>query len=191
MTRDIQLIVIGGSAGSLQVIFKIFKYIPADFPVPFLIALHRNVNFESALDELLSVKSNLKVKEVEEKDTIEPGYIYLCPADYHVLIEKNKTFALDYSEKIHHSRPSIDVVFKSASATFNERLLGILLSGANADGGDGLKIIKERGGLTIVQDPDESEVSYMPHHALQKFKADYVLESEEIGRFIFDLHTHA
>lgn len=185
------MIVIGGSAGSLQVILKIFKYIPSDFPVPFLIALHRNVNFESALDELLTVKSNLKVKEVEEKDTIESGYIYLCPPDYHVLIEKDKTFALDYSEKIHHSRPSIDVVFKSASAAFCENVLGILLSGANADGGDGLKLIKENGGLTIVQDPDESEVSYMPQHALQKFKADYVLTSDDIGKFILDQQAHA
>ncbi len=190
MNSDIQLIVIGGSAGSLQVIFKIFKYIPAGFSVPFLIVLHRNVNFESALDELLAVKSKLKVKEVEEKDKIEPGYIYLCPPDYHVLIEKNHTFALDYSEKIHHSRPSIDVVFKSTSATFKDHVLGILLSGANADGGDGLKMIQENGGLTIVQDPNESEVSYMPHHALQKFKADHVLESNDIGKFIFNHYAH-
>jgi len=180
------LICIGGSAGSLQVVLKIFSQLHEGFSIPFLLVLHRN-SVDSGLDELLSSKTNLHVKEIEDKDLIQRGYIYVCPADYHVLIETSKQFSLDYSEKINYSRPSIDVVFKSAADVFQDELLAILLSGANADGTEGLKRVRETGGRVIIQNPDDAEMSYMPGHALEKIKANKVLTEEELAPFINSL----
>lgn len=184
MRSDIKMIIMGGSAGSLQVILKILEYIKPGFTIPVLLVLHRNASYPSPLEELVEQKTVLKVREIEEKDSIEKGYVYICPPDYHVLIEKEKTFSLDDSEKVNYSRPSIDVVFKSASDAFGENLVCILLSGANADGADGLKYTKKNGGLTIIQDPEEAEVPFMPQEALRRLKADYVLNSNEITGFL-------
>jgi two-component system chemotaxis response regulator CheB len=187
MRSDIKMVIIGGSAGSLQVILKILDYIKPGFTIPVLLVLHRNPSFPSPLEELIKQKTVLKVREIEEKDPIEPGYVYICPPDYHVLIEKEKTFSLDDSEKVNYSRPSIDVVFKSASDAYGENLVCMLLSGANADGADGLRHTKKNGGLTIIQDPEEAEVPYMPQEALKMLKADYVLNSHQITGFLNSL----
>lgn len=187
MRSDIKMVVIGGSAGSLQVILKILEYIKPGFTIPVLLVLHRNASYPSPLEELVIQKTMLKVREVEEKDPIETGHVYICPPDYHVLIEKEKTFSLDDSEKVNYSRPSIDVVFRSASDAYGENLVCILLSGANADGADGLRYTKKNGGLTIIQDPEEAEVPYMPQEALKRLKADHVLNSHEITGFLNSL----
>lgn len=187
MTAKYKLIVIGGSAGSLQVILKLFKNIKQDFKTPFLLVLHRNNTFDSALEELLAFKTDLFVKEVEEKEIIREGVIYVCPADYHVLIEKNLSFSLDYSEKVNFSRPSIDVVFASAADVYKEGLICILLSGANADGAAGLQQAKINGGFIIVQQPADAEVAYMPEQALLRVMPDLILKGKEIAGFINSL----
>lgn len=187
MTRKYKLIVIGGSAGSLQVIFKLFKNIKQDFKIPFLLVLHRNNSFDSALEELLAFKTDLAVKEAEEKELITEGIIYICPADYHVLIEKDHSFSLDYSEKINFSRPSIDVVFASAADVYKEGLICILLSGANADGAMGLQQAQRKGCFIIVQQPMDAEVAYMPQQALLHVVPDLILKSNEIAAFINSL----
>lgn len=184
MTRDIQLIVIGGSAGSLQPVLRILTYLKADFSIPVLLVLHRNNQFDSSLKELLSAKISLTPKEVEEKEKIRSGFVYICPADYHVLIEKDHTLSLDISEKINFSRPSIDVVFESAAAVYANKLVSILLSGANADGTEGLVQVKKHGGIAVVQQPEDAVVSYMPANALRKIQADYILSSNEIAGFL-------
>ena len=112
--RRAKLIVIGGSAGSLQVILGIVTVIGPDFPLPVLIVLHRNSVFESSLEDIFAAKTQAPIKEVEEKEPVIPGTIYLAPADYHVLIEEDQTFSLDYSERVNFSRPSIDVAFYCA-----------------------------------------------------------------------------
>ena len=137
--------------------------------------------------DLLVVKSNLTVREVEEKDKIVSSCVYLAPADYHVLIEKDETFTLDYSEKLNFSRPSIDVSFISAAEVYGKNLTGILLSGANEDGAEGLKEIKEQGGHTIIQHPDEAVVNYMPLQASLKSRIDEVLNTEGISRYLISL----
>jgi two-component system, chemotaxis family, protein-glutamate methylesterase/glutaminase len=164
--KQIQLINIGGSAGSLNELLKIFTHIKPGFSIPFLIVLHRNSIADNILEKLIANKTTLKVKEVEEKERIKNGHVYICPPDYHVLIEKDKTFSLDYSEKINYSRPSIDVVFHSAANVFGNTAMGILLSGANADGAEGLAAISDNGGITIVQSPDEAQVAVMPKQAV-------------------------
>src|SRR6201995_220592 len=126
-----KMIVIGGSSGSLQVIIHILGNLPKDYPIPLLLIIHRAYSTDSMLLDLLAMKSNITVREVEEKDKVSAPCVYLAPIDYHVLIEKDETFTLDYSKKINFSRPSIDVSFISAAAVYGKNLTGILLSGSN------------------------------------------------------------
>ena len=148
------LLLIGGSAGSLEAILQALPGLQDLNGLAVVLVLHRR-NGESLLAELLNEKTSWTVKEAEEKEPILPGTVYVAPADYHLLIEKNKTFSLDYSEKVNYSRPSIDVTFESAADTFGSTVSALLLSGANADGTEGLKKIKEAGGFVMVQDPAE------------------------------------
>jgi two-component system chemotaxis response regulator CheB len=185
--KPVKLIVIGGSAGSLQVILNFLAAIPRDFPLPILVVLHRNGVFESNLEELFSSRTRVPVKEVEEKELIIPGTTYICPADYHVLLEKDHSFSLDYSERVHYSRPSIDVTFRSAADSFGEELVALLLSGGNADGVEGLQYVKARGGLAVVQDPATAEVPYMPQQAVTKGEIDFIVPAVEIPAFLLGL----
>jgi two-component system chemotaxis response regulator CheB len=121
---------------------------------------------------------------VEEKDPLHAGTIYLCPADYHVLLEKDHSFSLDYSERVHFSRPSIDVTFRSAADVFGPELICLLLSGGNADGAEGMLYAKERGGLTVVQDPATADVPYMPQQVISRMKADFIVPADEIPGFV-------
>jgi len=182
--RRAKLIVIGGSAGSLQVILGILSVIQQDFPLPVLVVLHRNGVFESSLEDLFASRTRAQIKEVEEKEPILPGVIYIAPADYHVLIEEDQTFSLDYSERVNFSRPSIDVTFRCASDVYEAELVCLLLSGGNADGVDGLAYVKDRGGITVVQDPASAEVPYMPQHAVNAVTVDFVVPAEEIPAFL-------
>jgi len=168
-----QALVIGGSAGSLDGILQLLPAVKNLTSLAIVLVLHRR-NGESLLTHLLSERTSWPVKEAEEKEPIVAGTIYIAPADYHLLIEKNRTFLLDYSEKVHYSRPSIDVTFESAADVYGESLLAVLLSGANADGTDGLRRVKAAGGYTIVQDPAEAVVAYMPQHAIENGGIDAV-----------------
>ena len=181
---EIKLVVIGGSAGSLEVLLKILPALNLGFSIPVVIVLHRKNTSDSVLAELLQSKIALPVHEVEEKEKIEAGTVYIAPADYHLLFEEDGTFSLDYSEKVHYSRPGIDVSFESAAGVYGSSLLAILLSGASSDGADGFGIVMEKGGVTIAQDPDTAEVSYMPAAAIAKHNVSYVLNVEEITAFL-------
>ena len=118
------------------------------------------------------------------KEVILPGTIYIAPPDYHLLFEDENSFSLDASEKINHSRPSIDIAFESAAEVFGSSLIGILLSGANADGAEGLKKISQAGGYTIVQDPLTADVGFMPQQALNLMTPDAIVQGDEIGTFL-------
>lgn len=166
MEKDPRLIVIGGSWGGIQASLAILKGLPADYPVPIVLVLHRLKNFESHLPQVYRKKLALKVREVEEKEFIDAGHVYLAPADYHVLIERDRTFSLDVSERENFSRPSIDVTFASAADVYGPRLTGVLLTGANKDGSAGLAYVAEKGGTAIVQNPAEAEVATMPQAAI-------------------------
>ena len=137
--KHTKLIAIGGSAGALQVILDLLSPLSPSLPIPILIILHRAGPSESGLEELLTVKTRLQCREVEEKEPLLPGTVYICPPDYHVLIEKDHSFSLDYSERVNYSRPSIDVSFRSAADVYGEGLICLLLSGGNADGAEGLE----------------------------------------------------
>jgi len=149
-----------------------------------VVVVHRGKSGDSILADLLSSQTKLVVKEVEDKELILPGTIYIAPPDYHLLLENEYTFSLDASEKVHYSRPSIDVTFESAALVYGPALVGVLLSGANADGAVGLKNIADAGGFTIAQQPATAEVGYMPQQAINLTKVSVILEGEDIGIFL-------
>ena len=175
-----KLIIIGGSAGSLQSILKIIPFIKKTIPYAIAIVVHRKNTEDTILEDLIAIKSPLPLHYVEDKLPIKSGCVYVAPSGYHMLFEKDHTIAIDASEKVYYSRPSIDVSFESAAQVFNNNLVGILLSGANADGTLGLKTIQERKGISIVQKPQTAEISYMPEYAILNSEPDYILTEEEI-----------
>ena len=179
-----EVLVIGVSAGSLEVILHALPLLKNPLPISIIIVLHRKNNSDSTLTNLFKAKTRIAVKEAEEKEIIRAGHIYIAPPDYHLLIEKDRTFSLDYSEKVHFSRPSIDLTFQTAAETYRESLAGLLLSGANADGAEGLELIKLTGGKVAVQNPKTAEVSYMPQQALDKLEPDYILDIKQVADFI-------
>lgn len=179
-----QLILIGGSSGSLEAILSIFPLLKPGFVIPILLILHRNNQGDDSLALLLSAKTVFFVKEADEKEAILPGNLYIAPADYHLLIEKGRTFSLDASPKVNYSRPSIDVCFTSAATVYKENLIAILVSGANADGAAGLKTVQANGGTIIVQDPKEAIFSYMPEQAIIETLTTNVMNLENIAAFL-------
>lgn len=182
--RDLKVVVIGGSAGSLSVLFEIFPALSPDLNTTIILVLHRKNSADSTLSDLLATKTVIPTKEVEDKDSILPGNIYLAPADYHLLIEKDYTFSLDYSEKINFSRPSLDVTFESAADVFGPSLIAILLSGANEDGTAGLITVKQSGGFIVAQKPETAQMPFMPQHAIANTDIDMILDVKEITDFI-------
>lgn len=187
VTRSCECLVIGGSAGSLDVLFKLLPLLRADLPFPAVLVLHRRNSGDSSLSGLLASKTLNPTREVEDKDPVSPGTIYLAPADYHLLIEYDHTFSLDYSEKIHFSRPSIDVTLESAAEIYGPGLVAILLSGANEDGSDGLAAVKSAGGTIIVQDPGTAQMPFMPHYAMTHSHVDHVFDLLQMAVFINSL----
>lgn len=179
---DFDIIVIGGSSGSLPILMEILNALPQGFSVPIVIVIHRLKNVESDLQTILS--SNLTVCEPEDKDAIIPGGIYLAPQNYHLLVENDHTFSMDYSEAVNYSRPSIDVTFTSVAGVYKEKTLAILLSGANKDGADGINEIIEHGGSGIAQDPATAEYTAMPEAAIQANSMVQVLAKEKIIELI-------
>ncbi len=179
-----EALVIGGSAGSLDVLLRVLPDLSPDLSFPIIIVVHRKHGADSLLPELLSGKTKLLVKEVDEKEKIRAGVIYIAPSDYHLLIEKDHTFSLDYSEKINYSRPSIDVTFQAAAEIYQQNVVCMLLSGSNADGVNGLKTVKAFGGLAVIQDPKSAQVSYMPAQAAENVKIDYTLSIKDTSEFI-------
>lgn len=187
MTSLPKLLIIGGSAGSLEVLLQLLPELETGWPLAMIIVLHRKNDSDTLLTELLAAKTSLPVKDAEEKDVLQPGAIYVAPSDYHLLIEPDGSLTLDDSEKVHFSRPSIDVTFMSAAEVCRDRLYCVLLSGANVDGAEGLQTVHDLGGCTVVQSPDEAVVSFMPRHAIHKAQVDKVFGIREMIAFIKDL----
>ena len=176
--------IIGGSAGSLEVLLKVLPAVDPSLSFPIVIVIHRKHGADSLLPGLLSSRTAMPVKEADEKEMMVPGTIYIAPSDYHLLIEMDRTFSLDYSEKVNYSRPAIDVTFQTAAEAFKEALVCLLLSGSNADGVNGLSTVKQWGGIAVIQDPDSAQVAYMPEQARKNVAIDRILRIEEIAAFI-------
>ncbi len=191
LTISCKAVVIGGSAGGLDVLLKVLPSLSTSFSFTVIIVLHRKNSVDSTLESLLASRTKIPVKEVEDKDLISPGTIYIAPADYHLLIEPDLTFSLDDSEKVNYSRPSLDVTFESAADVFGPDLVGILLSGANADGTQGLVAVKKAGGTTVVQKPETAQTPFMPQQAIANAPIDSILDIPELIALVNSLNKPA
>jgi two-component system, chemotaxis family, protein-glutamate methylesterase/glutaminase len=187
LNNSYKAVVIGGSAGSFQGVVKILAQLPKGFPLPIIMCLHRLKHVRNGFVEALSIKSIAQVTEPNDKENIKKGGVYLAPANYHMSIELGHYFALSTEEMINNSRPAIDITLGTSAFVFKEKLIGILLSGANRDGALGMKQIKDKGGLTIVQEPSECMIDTMPKAALAVTKVDHVLRIDQIIDFFKEL----
>lgn len=180
------IIIIGGSAGAFDSILSILKNLDKKINTPIVIILHRLKNTNSTFEEILQRNTHYTVKEIDDKDKIESGFVYTAPANYHVLVEEDFTFSLDASELVNFSRPSIDVTFESFSIVLKEKCCGILLSGSNQDGAIGLKIIAENNGKTYIQDCTEAEFAIMPKSAKTIYNKHHELNTTNIIKALND-----
>ena len=174
-------IVIGTSYGGLEALKTLLPKLGSGFPLPVIVVLHigehNNETFLTYMDSICT----LSVKEAESHEKINPGYVDFAPPNYHLLIESDFTFSLTTDHKHNFSRPSIDILFESAAWVYTHRLIGVVLTGANSDGAQGLKMIKDFGGMSIVQDPNSALSPAMPRAALKIAKPEYQLNLEDIA----------
>ncbi|EMY79804.1 protein-glutamate methylesterase CheB [Leptospira weilii serovar Ranarum str. ICFT] len=182
-----EAIVIGVSAGGLNALKTILPTLPVRYGIPLIIVQHIGPRSDGEWLRILGRLSNVKIKEAEEKEKIEPGTVYAAPPNYHLLIERDRTISLSVSERVNFSRPSVDVLFESASDVYGDKLIGIVLTGANSDGAKGLKRIKDNGGLAIVQDPLTAEFALMPESAIGAVGVDCILSLEKIAELLIRL----
>ncbi|NEX62596.1 chemotaxis protein CheB [Noviherbaspirillum galbum] len=171
-------VVIGASAGGVEALLTLLEDLPESFPAAVLIVLHLPADCRSVLASVLSNRCSLPIKEAQDKEDIVPGRGYVAPPDYHLLVEPDRSLSLSQDEAVHFSRPSIDLLFESAAWVYRERLLGIVLTGANQDGSAGLKAISEHGGTTWVQEPADALATIMPQAAIDAAAPDSVLTLE-------------
>lgn len=177
------IIVVGASWGGLNALGTIISGLPADFDVPIAIVQHRGRDAAALLCELLQQRTRLRVSEVMDKEPVRPGHVYVAPPDYHTLVESGY-FSLSTEAPVRFSRPSIDVTFASAADAYGAQAIGLVLTGANADGADGVQRIAERGGLVIIQDPTSAESGIMPRAALARVTNAQVLPLDAIAPFL-------
>lgn len=194
-----EIIVIGTSLGGLQALEILLQGLPKTFPMPVAIVQHRHRGSDETLSLFLQRYCALPLTEVEDKEIIRPGQVYLAPADYHLLIElgwswkdeqdepKNHSFALSTEAPVSYARPSIDALFESAADAFGERVIGVVLTGASHDGAQGLVKIKTHGGLAVVQEPKTAQSRIMPEAAIAAVPTAKVLRLEEIAPFLVHL----
>lgn len=178
-------IVIGASAGGIEALGMLLPQLPADFALPVIVVVHLRPDVPSLLPEVFGERCALPVREAEDKMPVLPRHIYTAPSDYHLLVERagidDASFSLSVEPPVRFSRPSIDVLFESAAVAWRERVLGILLSGANDDGARGLSAIRAGGGITWVQSPASAAVATMPEHAIARGAADRILPLADMG----------
>lgn len=181
MNEKKRAVVLGASAGGLEALAAVLGCLPADYPLPLLAVVHRAPSETGGMADFFAARCRLRFKEPCSGEAALPGRVYLAPADYHLLVERDGTLSLSVDEKVNFSRPSIDVLFESAAAAWGAGLVGVLLSGANGDGAAGMLAIRRAGGLTLVQDPKTAEHPAMPQAAIEAGGALKVLPLGAIG----------
>jgi two-component system, chemotaxis family, protein-glutamate methylesterase/glutaminase len=183
-------IVLGASAGGMEVVNQLAVSLPEDFSIPVLIVQHIADTSDGEWANILNGRCRVTVKEADEKERIKPGTVYFAPANYHLLLEPDLTLTLTIDERVNYARPAIDVLFETAAESCGDRVIGIICTGGNSDGARGLMQISEKGGLTIVQSPESSEVSSMPLSAIQLADPQYILPPAEILSLLLTIHEN-
>ena len=182
-----ELIALGGSWGGMRALGTVLGALPERFELPVVVAQHRPASGQGELlEQVLARRSKLDVVGATDKEPLEPGRVYVAPADYHLIVERGH-LALSTDELVQFARPSIDVLFESAADVYGEHVVGVLLTGVNADGAAGLARISAAGGFTVAQDPATAEQPEMPAAAIARGAARRVLDLERIGPFLADL----
>ena len=183
-SQQYEAVVIGVSFGGFDALQTILPALKEDFPMPVVVVQHHDPLADDFLATHLDGLCRVRVKEAEEKEMLAPGTVYLAPANYHLLIEDDKSLSLSMEEKVNYCRPAIDVLFESATDAYGARLIGIILTGANTDGSNGMKKIIEHGGLAVVQDPENAVSKIMPAAALAATNTEHILPLEKIASFL-------
>jgi len=186
-----QAVVIGASAGGVQALSELLPALPARARAAVFVVLHLPRDRPSMLVEVFAHRCALAVCEAQDKEPVAPGTVYFAPPDYHLLIDRGPQLALSADELVHHSRPSIDVLFESAAEIYRERLLGVILTGASEDGAAGLAAVHGAGGTTVIQEPQTAQSSLMVQSALQRRPPDMVLPLAQIARLFASLAASA
>ena len=181
-----ELVVIGTSLGGLVALERLLEGLPGSFPVPIAVVQHRSVSSGEGLATTLQTHSALRVREPMDKEPIRPGWVYLAPADYHLLVEPGRC-ALSTEGPVRAARPSIDVLFESAADAYGERVIGVVLTGASDDGARGAAWIRQRGGYVIIQEPETAESAVMPRAALRAAGADRVIPLDNVAESLVEL----
>lgn len=187
--QKVDAVVIGASAGGVDALLKLLSGLPDRYRLPIVVIVHLPETRDSLLADIFSKRLAINVHEAADKEAVTPGTLYFAGAGYHLSIEKDKTFSLSCEAPVNYSRPSIDLLMESAADVYGNRLAGILLTGANFDGAEGLARIGERGGLTVVQDPAEAQVATMPEAAIALLQPSLVLPLDGIRRLLLQLDT--
>ncbi|NWA28323.1 chemotaxis protein CheB [Pseudomonas gingeri] len=185
--QRVEALVVGASAGGVEALMTVFGALTTRFSLPIVTVLHMSEGRRSQLAEVFGRRLALPVKEADDKESIVPGTLYFAAPGYHLSIEQDRSFSFSREERVHYSRPSIDYLFSSAADAYGSRLMGILLTGANQDGAEGLLQIQRQGGLTVVQDPQDARVATMPEAALALQQPDYLLSLQGISRLLVEL----
>ena len=180
------VIVVGASTGGLQAVRTVVNGLPSDLPAAVFVVIHTSPEGPSLLATILGRAGLLPAKTAEDGELIRPGQIYVAPPDYHLVLQRRRV-RLSHGPREHRFRPAIDPLFRTAAEHHGPHTIGIVLSGHMADGSHGLMTIKQRGGIAIVQDPEDAEVPTMPLTAMRQVKVDYVLPTREIGRVMTGL----
>jgi two-component system, chemotaxis family, protein-glutamate methylesterase/glutaminase len=181
------IVVMGVSSGGMAALSTIIPMLSKDFVLPVVIVQHQHPHADDFLVRYLNEKCELSVKLAEEKESIEPATVYLAPPNYHLLIEQDRTFSLSIAARVNYARPSVDVLFETAADAFGANTIGIILTGANNDGSQGLKMVHDCGGLAIVQDPATAEATEMPRAAIAATNVDHIVPLAEIGHILNSL----
>lgn len=181
---DYLAIVIGASYGGLRALSLLLSGVPGNYTIPVIIVQHRSKDERDLLETVLQQKCEIKIKQADEKEEILGGCVYMAPPNYHLMIEPDRTFSLSIDPSIRFSRPSIDVLFESAAEVYTNKLVGIILTGSNEDGANGIKRIHQLGGFTIAQDPGEANAPSMPLASIRTGAVKQVLTLNEILAFL-------
>jgi two-component system chemotaxis response regulator CheB len=180
----IEAVVIGASAGGVEALGVLLPALPPQVRASIFVVVHLRRERPSLLPDLFAPRCRLPVREVEDKQAVEPGTIYFAPPDYHLLLEDGPRLALSVDDPVSYCRPSIDVLFESASDVYGERLMAIVLTGGNSDGAQGLAAVHRAGGLTVVQDPQSAQARMMPESALETGAVDSILPLDGIAELL-------
>ena len=184
---EARAVVVGTSWGGVEALSIVLKGLPPDFPLPVIVVQHQHPNSDDILSLILRKRAQMYVKEVEEKEPLENGVVYVAPANYHLLVELDKSLSLSNEAPHNYSRPSIDLTFMSAVDVYGASLIGVVLTGANDDGAAGLKMITKFGGTTIVQEPSTARMDCMPLAAVKATTVDHIVSLDEIAPLLVEL----